>query len=335
MVAHQLDLFGGPLKPPKKITVDEDEFLPEAPITFDADKKEEAAIVDIDDPELDTVENNTSILHSNNMEWAPDEHRGPGILENTADNVDESAGIEIASDESKALAEAVSDMPVTDLDSPAEITSEPEMFSEFETGEPEEELPPANENFSEDERIETLELVAPVVETHDEETLEDPRFETQENDLDTAENIAISPDNNDAGIIENGNQTTRNKKFPTEQEEDADGLNVPPDEELFKRQYYSMRETSAMFGVNQSLLRFWENEFAVLQPKKNKKGDRYFRPVDIKNLVLIHHLLRVRKFTMDGAKDYLQSHKKAGDTFEMIRRLEKLKSFLFELKAGL
>jgi DNA-binding transcriptional MerR regulator len=112
-------------------------------------------------------------------------------------------------------------------------------------------------------------------------------------------------------------------------------LNVPPDEELFKRQYYSMREAAAMFNVNQALLRFWENEFDILQPKKNKKGDRYFRPIDIKNLVLIYHLLRVRKFTMEGAKDYLQTHQKAADSFQLVQRLEKLKSFLLELKANL
>jgi hypothetical protein len=51
--------------------------------------------------------------------------------------------------------------------------------------------------------------------------------------------------------------------------------------------------------------------------------------------VLIYHLLRVRKFTLEGAKDYLNSHKKAADSFELVKRLEKLKSFLFELKAGL
>jgi len=127
----------------------------------------------------------------------------------------------------------------------------------------------------------------------------------------------------------------RGRKPINEYEDEIENLQVPPDEELFKRQYYSMRETAAMFTVNQSLLRFWENEFDILEPKKNKKGDRYFRPADIKNLVLIYHLLRVRKFTLEGAKEYLQKNKKAGNSFELIQKMEKIKSFLLELKANL
>lgn len=112
-------------------------------------------------------------------------------------------------------------------------------------------------------------------------------------------------------------------------------LNIPPDEILFQRQYYSMRETSVMFNITHSVLRFWENEFDILQPRKNRKGDRYFRPIDIKNLQLIYHLLKVRKFTMDGAREYLRNNNKVLDTFEMIQKLEKVKSFLHELKAHL
>jgi DNA-binding transcriptional MerR regulator len=109
-------------------------------------------------------------------------------------------------------------------------------------------------------------------------------------------------------------------------------LNIPSDQALYSRQYYTMRETANMFNVNQSLLRYWENEFDILKPKKNRKGDRYFRPDDIKNLELIYHLLRVRKFTISGAKDYLKNKAKSLDTFVMVQRLEKLKLFLQEIK---
>lgn len=61
-----------------------------------------------------------------------------------------------------------------------------------------------------------------------------------------------------------------------------------------------------MFQENQSLIRYWESEFDILQPRKNKKGDRYFRPIDVKNLVLIYDLLRRRKFTIEGARDFLK-----------------------------
>jgi Predicted transcriptional regulators len=88
-----------------------------------------------------------------------------------------------------------------------------------------------------------------------------------------------------------------------------------------------------MFRENQSLIRYWETEFDILQPRKNRKGDRFFRPVDVKNLVLIYDLLRRRKFTIEGAKDYLKKNKKAEEQFAMIQSLEKIKSFLLELKA--
>src|ERR1035437_260981 len=87
--------------------------------------------------------------------------------------------------------------------------------------------------------------------------------------------------------------------------------------------------------VDNDAIEIWENEFDILKPKKNAKGDRFFRPEDIKNLKLIHHLLRQRKYTIEGAKEFLKSNKTAAKKFEMIRSLQKLKSFLNELKASL
>jgi DNA-binding transcriptional MerR regulator len=115
----------------------------------------------------------------------------------------------------------------------------------------------------------------------------------------------------------------------------ADLVQIPPDEILFQKQYYSIGEVATMFRENQSLIRYWETEFDILQPRKNRKGDRFFRPVDIKNLVMIYDLLRRRKFTIEGAKDYLKKNKKADEKFELIQSLEKLKGFLLELKANL
>ncbi len=115
----------------------------------------------------------------------------------------------------------------------------------------------------------------------------------------------------------------------------ADLIQIPPDEILFQKQYYSIGEVSKWFRVNQSLIRYWETEFDILEPRKNRKGDRFFRPVDVKNLVLIHDLLRRRKFTIEGAKEFLKKNKKADEKFAMIQSLEKIKSFLNELKASL
>ncbi len=115
----------------------------------------------------------------------------------------------------------------------------------------------------------------------------------------------------------------------------SDLVDIPADEDLFKRQYYSIGEVATMFREKQSLIRYWETEFDILQPRKNRKGDRHFRPVDIKNLVMIYDLLRRRKFTIEGAKDYLKKNKKAEERFEAIQALQRIKGFLLEMKANL
>ena len=115
----------------------------------------------------------------------------------------------------------------------------------------------------------------------------------------------------------------------------ADQPDIPEDAILFEKSYYNIGAVSEMFKVNQSLIRYWENEFDILKPKKNGKGDRFFRPEDVKNLKLIYHLLRERKYTIEGAKDFLKKNKKADLKFAMIESLKNLKSFLHELKANL
>ncbi|NDE78385.1 MAG: MerR family transcriptional regulator [Chitinophagaceae bacterium] len=127
----------------------------------------------------------------------------------------------------------------------------------------------------------------------------------------------------------------RGRKSMREMANRANQIQVPPDEELFKKQYYTIGEVAKMFQENQSLIRYWESEFDILQPKKNKKGDRYFRPVDVKNLVLIYDLLRRRKFTIEGARDFLKKNKKAEDKFTLIQSLQQLRSFLIEIRSNL
>ena len=126
---------------------------------------------------------------------------------------------------------------------------------------------------------------------------------------------------------------TRGRRSLKDIATNVDLIEIPVDEILFQKQYYSIGEVASMFKENQSLIRYWETEFDILQPRKNRKGDRFFRPVDIKNLVLIYDLLRRRKFTIEGAKDYLKANKKAEEKFAMIQSLEKIKTFLLELKS--
>lgn len=130
-------------------------------------------------------------------------------------------------------------------------------------------------------------------------------------------------------------KSTRGRRSLREADIKVDLVQVPDDEILFQKQYYSIGEVASMFRENQSLIRYWEIEFDILQPRKNRKGDRFFRPVDIKNLVMIYDLLRRRKFTIEGAKDYLKKNKKADEKFAMIRSLQKIKEFLLEIKANL
>ncbi len=106
--------------------------------------------------------------------------------------------------------------------------------------------------------------------------------------------------------------------------------------ELPERRYYNIGEVAKAFDVNTSLIRFWEKEFDVLQPKKNAKGNRKFTPEDIKNLELIYHLVKERGFTLDGAKIHLKENKhKTLNKFEIIRKLESVKSELLKIKDNL
>jgi DNA-binding transcriptional MerR regulator len=128
---------------------------------------------------------------------------------------------------------------------------------------------------------------------------------------------------------------TRGRRSLKDNNTDSDLIQIPEDEILFQKQYYPIGEVAAMFRENQSLIRYWETEFDILQPRKNRKGDRFFRPVDIKNLVMIYDLLRRRKFTIEGAKDYIKKNKNAEEKFAMIQSLKKIRAFLLELKANL
>jgi DNA-binding transcriptional MerR regulator len=130
-------------------------------------------------------------------------------------------------------------------------------------------------------------------------------------------------------------KSTRGRKSIKELSATVDLVEVPEDEVLYQKAYYPIGQVAAMFKVNQSLLRLWENEFDVLRPKKNGKGDRLFRPEDIKNLQIIYHLTREKKYTLEGAKDYFKNNKKAQERFELIQALKKVRSFLNEVKANL
>jgi len=97
--------------------------------------------------------------------------------------------------------------------------------------------------------------------------------------------------------------------------------------------YYSIGEVAKMFDVNVSLIRYWENEFSILKPKKNKKGNRLFTPKDIDNLHLIYHLVKEKRLTLEGAKMKLKENKDSTmQNFEVVKKLKNVKKMLLEIR---
>lgn len=101
--------------------------------------------------------------------------------------------------------------------------------------------------------------------------------------------------------------------------------------------YYHIGEVSEYFDVNPSLLRFWEKEFSILKPRKNKKGNRMFTKEDLENLKIIYHLVKEKGYTLNGAKEMLKVERidETRRKMEIIESLEKVKGFLLDLKKEL
>ena len=108
---------------------------------------------------------------------------------------------------------------------------------------------------------------------------------------------------------------------------------MPYKEKVIEKKYYSIGEVAEMLNVATSLIRFWETEFDIIKPKKNRKGNRQFTKEDIENVKLIYHLVKDRGYTLQGAKALLKSssnplkHKMSN-----IDSLKKVRAFLVELK---
>jgi DNA-binding transcriptional MerR regulator len=108
---------------------------------------------------------------------------------------------------------------------------------------------------------------------------------------------------------------------------------MPYKEKKIEKLYYSIGEVAEMLEVPVSTVRFWENEFEILKPMKNKKGNRLFTPLDIKNIRIIHHLVKEEGMTLTGAKKKLSEKWDETDhTFEVTESLLKIKSMLLDIK---
>lgn len=109
---------------------------------------------------------------------------------------------------------------------------------------------------------------------------------------------------------------------------------------MAEKLFYSMGEVAEMFDVNQSLIRHWESQFRVLQPKRNKKGNRLFSPQDVETLKLIYHLVKERGMTLDGARKAIgrrpQTDGRGVDRdAELMERLQRIRAMLVEVREDL
>lgn len=103
--------------------------------------------------------------------------------------------------------------------------------------------------------------------------------------------------------------------------------------DLPDKRYYKIGEVAKAFGVNVSLIRFWDNEFEIIKPKKNAKGNRLFTKEDVENFKLIYNLVKERGFTLDGARQKLKKNpKEVVNNHEIISRLEAVKAELQKIK---
>ena len=104
-------------------------------------------------------------------------------------------------------------------------------------------------------------------------------------------------------------------------------------EKEIEKIYYSIGEVAEQLNVAPSLIRFWESEFELIQPKKNRKGNRQFTKEDIDHVRTIYHLVKQKGFTLQGAKEMLKNDTQAvRDKMEIYESLKKIRQFLVEVR---
>jgi len=104
-------------------------------------------------------------------------------------------------------------------------------------------------------------------------------------------------------------------------------------EKAIEKKYFSIGEVAEMLNITTSQIRFWESEFEVIRPQKNRNGKRQFTKEDIDKIKMVHHLVKEKKYTIHGARQLLKQNNKAvQNKMEMIESLEEVKAFLMELK---
>ena len=100
---------------------------------------------------------------------------------------------------------------------------------------------------------------------------------------------------------------------------------------LQDKRYYSIGEVASKFNVNPSLIRFWEQEFKILNPKKNSRGNRKFTHKDIEAINKIYFLLKEKGYTIQGAKHCI-NNEKTSDKLDIVNKLKLIKDKLIEIR---
>ena len=113
---------------------------------------------------------------------------------------------------------------------------------------------------------------------------------------------------------------------------------MPYKEKEIEKKYYTIGEVAAMFKVATSMIRFWESEFDIIKPGKNKKGNRVFTKKDVESVKLVYHLVKEKGYTLQGAREFIKNSQADGNTPDnaaMINSLRNIRSFLVELQESL
>jgi len=108
---------------------------------------------------------------------------------------------------------------------------------------------------------------------------------------------------------------------------------MPYKEKEIEKKYFTIGEVADELGVATSLIRFWEGEFDIIRPKKNRKGNRQFTTEDIKNVRLIYYLVKEKGYTLQGAREFIKNDvEAASNKIDLIESLKKVRSFLEQIR---
>lgn len=105
-------------------------------------------------------------------------------------------------------------------------------------------------------------------------------------------------------------------------------------EPIAKKTYYSIGEVSELTGLKAHVLRYWETQFAMISPTKNRGGTRVYQAGEIETILLVKHLLYEKRFTIEGAKQKLKEMRQDG-TVEQEQKMNAEPAVLASIKEGL